>query len=141
MRAGFLKNMASELQASDGFTLLEVLIALTILSVSLAVLLAAFSQGLSYAHEDLTESDARDLAQSLLAQAQTAPNPAFGDTQGQSNDLRWHMHIEPFGTGNDQIAWQNRAQQIVATVSWQSNGRSRSFALSTLRLAPGAASP
>jgi general secretion pathway protein I len=123
---------------SEGFTLLEVLVALLILSVSLAVLLAAFSQGLAYARENTTEAAARTLAQSLLAQAQAAPNPAFGDSVGQSAALHWRVHIAPYGNGSDQTAWQQRAQQIDATVSWNYDGRARTVSLSTLRLAPGA---
>jgi general secretion pathway protein I len=128
---------APALQASEGFTLLEVLVALAILSVSLAVLLAAFSQGLSYARENATEADARALAQSLVAQALTTPNPAFGDTEGQSAAMHWSVHIVPYGAGDDQVAWQKRAQQISATISWANSGRTRSISLTTLRLAQG----
>jgi general secretion pathway protein I len=117
-----------------GFTLLEVLVALTILSVSLVVLLAVFSRGLWQAQENTTESAARTLAQSLLAQTQAAPHPAFGDTDGTSNGLRWHVHVAPFGSGDEQQAWQQNAQQIDATVSWRNEGHTRSMTLSTLRL-------
>lgn len=117
-----------------GFTLLEVLVALTILSISLGILLAIFSQGLARAKENATEADARTLAQSLLAQSETAPHPAFGDTNGTSNGLRWRVSIAPYGSGADQQAWQQAAQQIDATVTWRNEGHDRSLTLSTLRL-------
>jgi general secretion pathway protein I len=117
-----------------GFTLLEVLVALTILSLSLGVLLAIFSQSLSRAEENETEAQARTLAQSLLAQTEAAPHPAFGETDGVSTGLRWHVRVAPYGSEADEAAWQRIAEQIDATVSWQHQGRSRSLTLSTLRL-------
>ncbi|MGA9795323.1 MAG: type II secretion system protein [Rhizomicrobium sp.] len=117
-----------------GFTLLEVLVALTILSLSLGVLLAIFSQSLSRAEENATEASARTLAHSLLAQAEAAPHPAFGDTNGVSNGLRWRVRIAPYGSDADQTAWQHVAQQLDATVNWQYQGRTRSLTLSSLRL-------
>ena len=117
-----------------GFTLLEVLVALTILSVSLVVLLAIFSQGLTRAEENAKETDARTLAQALLAQTEAAPHPSFGDTNGVSNGLRWRVRIAPYGSGADQQAWQSAAQKVDATVTWDSAGRARSLTLTTLRL-------
>jgi general secretion pathway protein I len=111
-----------------------VLVALTILSISLGVLLAIFSQGLARATENATETNARTLAQSLLAQTEATPHPAFGDTNGTSNGLRWRVRISPFGSGSDQQAWQQAAQQIDATVTWRNAGHDRSLTLSTLRL-------
>lgn len=117
-----------------GFTLLEVLVALTILSISLVVLLAIFSEGLTRAEENAQQANARTLAQSLLAQTEAAPHPAFGDTNGVSNGLRWRLRIAPFGSGPDLQAWQSAAQKIDATVTWDGEGRPHSLTLTTLRL-------
>jgi general secretion pathway protein I len=117
-----------------GFTLLEILVALTILSISLVVLMAIFSEGLTRAEENIKEADARTLAQSLLAQSEAAPHPAFGDTNGMSNGLRWRVRISPYGSGGDQQAWQSAAQEIDATVTWDGEGRTRSLTLTSLRL-------
>lgn len=117
-----------------GFTLLEVLVALTILSISLGVLLAIFSKGLDQARENATEADARTLAQSLLAQTEAQPHTALGDTNGMSNGLRWRVRVAPYGSTADQAAWQQAAQQIDATVTWPRGSGTRSLTLSTLRL-------
>src|SRR5579862_542825 len=69
----------------SGFTLIEVLVALTILSISLATLLAIFLQGLVRAKESSDEGAARSLAQSLLSQAKAAPSLAYGSTAGKIN--------------------------------------------------------
>jgi len=127
------------LAAGDGFTLIEVLIALTILSISLALLLAIFSQGLERAKESEHEATARTLARSLLTQAEAATSPALGSTSGRNGDLYWNVRIAPFGGGDDRAAWQNDPAQIFATVSWRGYGRTRSISLTSLRLVPKAA--
>lgn len=120
----------------SGFTLIEVLVALTILSVSLAALLAIFMQGLDRARESTNEAAARVLAQSLLAQAKTAQNLAFGTSSGKINGLQWRTQIEPYGSAADQSAWQRIPAHIVATVTWRGDGGLRTVSLSTLKLFP-----
>ena len=119
-----------------GFTLIEVLVALTILSISLSVLLAVFMQGLDRAGESRNEAAARSLAQSLLAQAQTSSNPSLGDSAGESTGLMWHLRIAPYGSVADRAAWQEGVGEITATVSWRGDRRTRSVSLSALRLLP-----
>jgi general secretion pathway protein I len=120
--------------SQSGFTLIEVLVALSILSISLATLLAIFMQGLDRARESSNEAAARVLAQSLLTQAKVSPNLTFGTSAGKVNGLAWRTQIVPYGTAADRSAWQTNPAQIVATVSWRGNGGKRSVSLSTLRL-------
>jgi general secretion pathway protein I len=127
-------------EGQSGFTLIEVLVALTILAISLSVLLAIFLQGLDRARESRSESSARVLAQSLLSQARSAANVAVGSSAGKSAGFLWRLQIEPYGTGAERAAWQENATQIVATVSWRGDGGMRSVSLSTLRLLPKAGS-
>lgn len=118
----------------SGFTLIEVLVALTILSISLATLLAIFLQGLDRARESSNEAAARVLAQSLVTQAKVAPNLSFGTSAGKVNGFLWRTQIVPYGTAADRSAWQSSPAQIVATVSWRGDGGLRSVSLSTLRV-------
>jgi len=122
-----------------GFTLIEVLVALSILSISLGVLLAVFLQGLDRARESRDEASARVLAQSLLVQAKMADNPAIGGSAGKTNNFLWRLQVLPYGTAKDQASWQEGAGLIVATVSWRGAGGMRSISLSTLRLLPKSA--
>jgi general secretion pathway protein I len=122
--------------AESGFTLIEVLVALTILSISLATLLAIFLQGLDRARESSNEASARVLAQSLLTQAKAAPNLAFGASAGAVNGFLWRTQIVPYGSAADRSAWQTIPAQIVATVSWRGDGGLRSVSLSTLKIFP-----
>src|SRR5262249_45169464 len=96
-----------------GFTLIEVLVALSILSISIATLLAIFLQGLDRARESSNEASARVLAQSLLTQARVSPNLSFGTSAGKINGLAWRTQVLPYGTANDRAAWQTNPAQIV----------------------------
>ena len=117
-----------------GFTLIEVLVALTILSLSLGVLFGIFSQGLARAQETERETGARMLAQSLLAETASSPPQSFGETDGTTHGgLAWQLKIAPYPQHDDQNA-QLHAAIVSATVEWQGTGAPRSLTLTTLQL-------
>jgi general secretion pathway protein I len=118
----------------DGFTLIEVLVALTILALSLGVLFGIFSQGLARTRETERETQARMLAQSLLAETAATPPSSFGETDGTSNGgLSWQLKVSPYPQHDDQNA-QLHAAIVSATVEWQGSGAPRSLTLTTLHL-------
>jgi general secretion pathway protein I len=123
-------------EPDSGFTILEVLIALTVLAMSMAVLLAVFSQGLDRAHVNGLRAQARDFAQALLARAETTPEKSLGDSNGQTGALSWQLRFLPFGSNDDRDAWQFAPVTVTATVRWRDHGRAQSLSLTTLRLLP-----
>ena len=123
-------------RGSDGFTLLEVLIALAILSVALATLLGIFSQGLSRVRDMREAVAARSLAQSLLAEQGTVGPLVIGDSSGQTDSLTWRIVAVPEGNTDGSGP---RLALLTVDVSW--NGGKRSLSLSTLRLLPKALQP
>jgi general secretion pathway protein I len=117
-----------------GFTLIEVLVALTVLSLSLGVLFGIFSQGLARTQETERETGARMLAQSLLAENTASPPQSIGETDGMTDTgLGWRLKIAPYPQHDDQNA-QLHATIVSATIEWQGSGGSRSLTLTTLRL-------
>lgn len=128
-------------RADEGFTLLEVLVALTILSISLGVLFAIFSRSLDRARTNRGEMQARVLAQSLLEQTAVADLVHVGVTQGHdSNGLSWTLRVEPFGSAEDRATWHLKPVAVAATVTW-SDAQEHSLTLKTLRLAAGEPPP
>jgi general secretion pathway protein I len=124
-------------ETSDaGFTVLEVLVALTVLAMSMAVLLSVFSQGLDRVHASGQRIQARNLAQSLLARAEATPPKALKDDDGPGGPLSWQVRLAPFGSSDDRDAWQFSPIRLTATVRWLDHGRSQSLSLYTLRLTP-----
>jgi general secretion pathway protein I len=128
--------LVAEDNSDSGFTILEVLIALTVLAMSISVLLAVFSQGLDRAHANGLRAQARDFAQALLAREETTPAKSLVDSNGQSGALSWQVRLLPFGSSEDRDAWQFAPMTLTATVRWQDHGRAQSLSLSTLRLLP-----
>lgn len=125
------------MRRADGFTLLEVLVALTVLGVALTVLFGIFGHSLSRSRETLSRLEARTAAAALLAQAETAPALKYGETQGHlSSGLDWRLSVRPYGDDKDRQAWPAAAAQVVATIRWGEHGDGQTFTLSTLRLMP-----
>ena len=116
-----------------GFTLLEVLVALTILSISLAVLMTVFSRVLDITGDNRSQAQARVLAQSLLADA--SAHPPLGDIQGRKGELSWRLHGEVFEPRND-ISFGLQAAALSATVTWGNGTKPQSLTLETLALLP-----
>ena len=120
-----------------GFTLIEVLVALTILAVSLTVLLGIFGHSLARNAESQSRMAARTLASSLIAQAESSASLSMGVVTGRAApDLAWRIDVRPFGTDEDQQSWPGVAAQISATVVWGERGPGQTLTLSTLRLLP-----
>lgn len=121
--------------ASDGFTLIEVLVALTILGMSLAVLLAIFSQALMREHGRDQALAARTLASALIAQAVAVPSVATGETRGQAApNLSWRLRIEPYGRTADTSSTEASPVRVSATVVWPGGSQPQALTLTTLRL-------
>jgi len=128
--------------SEHGFTLLEVLIALTILSVALAMLFGIFSHSLSRSQETQSRLEARALATSLLAQADKATAIAYGETHGRTGSgLDWRLNVSRYGDARDTQAWPAAAARVTAAVSWGDHGSGQTFTLTTLRTMPKDKSP
>lgn len=126
---------------SPGFSLLEVLAALTILAMGLSALYGSFGSAIRASDRSGERLVAVQLAQSLLEQ-HTAGR-AFGDRvmRGRQGSYQWVVTVEPVedearpalsGPQPSQPASPWQLQQIAVTVTWP---RERRFQLETLHLA------
>jgi len=83
-------------QRQCGFSLLEVLVAFSILAVSLGVLMQIFSGSLRNADVSRDQAQAIVLAQSLLASAGVENPLAAGESTGTLDDkFRWALSATP----------------------------------------------
>jgi general secretion pathway protein I len=130
-------RIAATRRRQAGFTLVEVIVAIAILSVALTGLLAAIGNALRQTAQAGRMAEAGSLAQSLLARL--GPELPLEERQqaGQfANGFRWRLNCEGFGEANDRRQWPLSAFKVSVEVSWSDGGRDRSFTLTTLRLAP-----
>lgn len=123
---------------ADGFTLLEILIALAILGLSLSVVFGSFSLALDRTRAAKTKSAAEQLARTLLLQSETTDPAALKNQNGQTTDhLTWRVQISDYGSAEERTAWKGDAKDILVLVSWEDHGSTRSVSLHSMRLVKG----
>jgi general secretion pathway protein I len=136
------QSPTGEAKHEQGFTLLEILVSLAILSVSLATLLGIFSLSLSRARQNEDEMGARTLAQALVAQADAVVNPQLGTRGGQAGGgYTWRLELTPYEPGSGIQTSGTALASVTASVSWQESAGTRSLTLHSLRTIPRSTAP
>lgn len=121
-------------RSETGFTLLEVLVALVILSVAVVAALQLFGGGLRLARSSGDHVEATLLAHAMLAEV--GPEPLEeGTNEGSAGDYRWTRRVTlepelrpvpPDEPGAETV----RLARVTVEVRW---GKSRRVELATLR--------
>ena len=84
-------------QAQQGFSLLELLVAFTIMAFSLAMLYEASGSSIRNVGETDQAQRAALLAQSLLDMQDALPESGW-NADGQSDGIGWHVRSQPYPT-------------------------------------------
>jgi prepilin-type N-terminal cleavage/methylation domain-containing protein len=115
----------------SGLTLLETMVAMTIMSMGLLVLLAGFSQGGRAQAAAVTTTRALFICRGLLDQALVAEDLAEGVTEGSPEDFpewRYRLEVVPVteheGEEGERVYWEVRSTAI-----WREGGEERSVNL------------
>jgi general secretion pathway protein I len=130
-------------RTTRGFTLIEVLVAFMILTLSLSVLFRIFSGGLSNVAVAGDYAQAVLLAESQLAAAGRSEPLAVGQSYGESGDrFRWRRTVESYIPWEDEtsVTLPVSGYHVTVEVSWTRNGRDQRIILNSLRVqkrAPG----
>jgi general secretion pathway protein I len=134
-----------------GFSLLEILVAFSILALSLGVLMQIFSGSLHNADVTRDQAQAVALAQSLLASAGVEATLVAGDSAGVLDDkFRWLLRVNPFV--QEPRPGETEAMRspllldlwgVTVRVAWGGDSRlpERALTLTTLRVQPVATTP
>ena len=128
-----------------GFTLLEVLVAFTLLAVLFGVLFEVFAGGLAAVRDGGSRSHATLLAQSKLAELTADESFAAGSRSGVFESpagseggqlFRWRFSLERYREDDLGSVEGSAVVPFNASieVSWEEAGRERSVSLSTLVL-------
>ena len=122
----------------NGFTLIEVLVAFMILTLSLSVLFRIFSGGLSNVSVAGDYTQAVLLAESQLAVVGRSEPLDVGESYGEMDErFRWQRIIERYTPWEDDTTSSTvplSGYRITVQVSWTRNGRDRQFTLESLRV-------
>ncbi len=130
------RGRAGRVRRRGGFTLLEVLIAFTILAIALVALLRAFSSGLRGLDAAEAAAAALQHARSKIEEVGTVIPLEAGEHSGEFEDgTRWSVAIRPHEAG------EGAAVETVALVPYEievtaSRGRGGKVTLRSLRLVP-----
>jgi general secretion pathway protein I len=127
----------SRRRAVAGFTLVEVIVAIAILSLTLTILLNVIANSIRQTSQAEKMAEAGSLAESLVARLGTERPIREGLDAGQfANGFRWRLNVQSFGDAADRQQWPVAAYKVSVEIRWEDGGGERSFALTTLRLAP-----
>jgi len=120
-------------QDQNGFTLIEVLVALTIFSISIAVLLTVFSDSLSRFRLNEDRSGAEAHARSILAEIGVTRQLQLGEASGQvEGGYHWTIKTTPYGSEDDRAAWPVEAV-IVRLSVWKEGQDNRPVEVTTMK--------
>jgi general secretion pathway protein I len=123
-----------------GFTLVEVLVALTILAISLTIIFGGLSDGLQGKRAAADYQRAVALAESKLSSIGVETALQEGQSAGNfDQQFRWESVVTPYreeGRSEDSQPQNPPARPFILTVTirWGAKGNERSVSLSTLRL-------
>jgi len=125
--------------SKSGFTLLEMLVALAILSVTLGAVYQVFASSLIDETEAAREVQAVSIGQSVLARVGLDVPVKPGESSGDAGDgFVWTLRM----TASDAPALAPvRPVQVAVTVEWRSGVRVRSISLHSTRLVARDVSP
>ena len=130
--------------AQHGFTLLEILVAISILGVALTVIMQQFSAGLRIGHTSRTYTTATAYAKQKLEEFQLVEEMEEGEEAGDFDDgYTWKVSILPYeifmeegGTEEDAESFELlplEMYRLESVVSWMEGENEKSVSLVTLK--------
>jgi general secretion pathway protein I len=122
---------------SAGFTLLEVVVAMTIVGIGVVTLLEIFSTGLSLGSRSSATTEAMTYGRQAMDEILLRRTIEEGAQQGSLNErARWKLGIEPVREPSDTLslssAWE--LKEITLDMRMTDAGRDRPVELRTYRL-------
>jgi prepilin-type N-terminal cleavage/methylation domain-containing protein len=121
-------------QKEQGFTLLEVLVALVILGIAFSASFQIISDGTHFLARADQERTATLVARSLLARIGNDIPIEPGIQEFPGNPVRLQLSMAPAQAASDVSDEPIRAFKIVVTAFWQGQNQPQSLSLTTIRL-------
>lgn len=123
------------LNTKSGFALIEILVAVSVLAISLVVIFQLFSGGLK--SRLLSEKYARGVfhAREKMAEILLSPDLSEGETEGEFEDAyEWQAVITPVVTGdNEEKNLPVNLMSIWIRINWREGEKEKSFVIGTLK--------
>jgi general secretion pathway protein I len=117
-----------------GFALIEILVAVSVLAISLVVIFQLFSGGLK--SRQLSEQYARGVfhAREKMAEILLSPDLSEGETQGEFEDAyEWQAIITRVVAGDNEENVPVNLMSIWLRINWREGEKEKSFVIGTLK--------
>ena len=122
--------------SNDGFTLIEILVAISILAISLVVILQLFSGGLKSSR--LSDEYTRGIfhAREKMGEVLLSKEVSAGETEGEFSDsFRWKCQIELIeSVEEDEEKLPFNMFNIKVDIIWDAGGKEKRFQVSTIKI-------
>ena len=127
-----LKKKTSE----DGFSLLEVIVALAIMAMGFVTVLQLFSGSIRSVSMSEQYLKATTLAQSKMGELEMNNYRAseFEGTFANEENYRWHLDISPYTTSLNSEVNNIQLSEVLLRVLWPDSNKVRNVELSTLKV-------
>ena len=125
----------SRSNATGGFALIEILVAVSVLAISLVVILQLFSGGLKA--RKLSEEYARGIfhAREKMAEILLAPDLSEGDAQGEFEDIyQWRAVITRIVPEEAEENLPVDLLNIRVNITWREGEKEKDFTINTLKV-------
>jgi len=124
-------------RGARGFSLLEVLVAFSILAIALGVLLQIFATALRSSKLGADYTEAVLWAESLLAGVDLETAPPGEETGAIAGRYQWTRSVQPYFPAHlDPEKLPLDAYRVTVSVLWQEAAKRRAVTLTSLRLRP-----
>jgi general secretion pathway protein I len=122
---------------ADGFSLVEILVALAIVGLTLGTAAAVFRSGIVGHVASADVDTAVAVAEETIASAGVTAALREGDTHGLFADrFAWRLSVRPYEDGAQPPPDRFKLYRLEVEVSWRDGLRQRRIELATMRLAP-----
>ncbi|MBC8466230.1 MAG: prepilin-type N-terminal cleavage/methylation domain-containing protein [Desulfobacteraceae bacterium] len=122
--------------SNDGFTLIEILVAISILAISLVVILQLFSGGLKSSRLSNEYTKVIFHAREKMGEILLSKDLSEGETEGEfANSFRWRCLVERIESGEeDEEKLPFNMFNIRVDIIWDVGDREKHFQVSTMKM-------